>query len=49
VSGGVEIFVLKAPIADVVLDQLASVLVDCIEGGASVSFMAPFTRYSGSG
>jgi GNAT superfamily N-acetyltransferase len=26
------------------LDQLAEVLMDCVEGGASVSFMKPFTR-----
>ena len=26
------------------LDELASVLVDCVEGGASVSFMHPLTR-----
>jgi len=26
------------------LDQLAAVLVDCVEGGASVSFMLPLTR-----
>jgi GNAT superfamily N-acetyltransferase len=25
-------------------DELAAVLVDCVEGGASVSFMAPFTH-----
>ncbi|MDB4917709.1 MAG: N-acetyltransferase [Gemmatimonadetes bacterium] len=29
---------------DTVIDQLASVLIDCVEGGASVSFMAPLTR-----
>jgi GNAT superfamily N-acetyltransferase len=26
------------------LDQLASLLIDCVEGGASVSFMHPLTR-----
>ena len=26
------------------LDQLADVLIDCVEGGASVSFMQPLTR-----
>src|SRR5258706_12640224 len=26
------------------LDQLAEVLVDCVEGGASVSFMSPFSH-----
>jgi hypothetical protein len=47
VSAGVEISVLSAPIADRALDQLASVLVDCVEGGASVSFMAPFSLDDG--
>jgi GNAT superfamily N-acetyltransferase len=37
-----EIAVLKAPLADTELAQLADVLVDCVEGGASVSFMSPF-------
>jgi GNAT superfamily N-acetyltransferase len=31
-------------IDDAMLDQLADVLIDCVEGGASVSFMLPFTR-----
>jgi GNAT superfamily N-acetyltransferase len=43
VSGGAEISVLSAPIPDAALEQLASVLVDCVEGGASVSFMSPFS------
>ena len=42
-----EISVLDAPIADRALDQLASVLVDCGEGGASVSFMSPFSHADG--
>jgi GNAT superfamily N-acetyltransferase len=42
VSGGIEISILEAPVSDSALDQLASVLVDCVEGGASVSFMSPF-------
>lgn len=29
------------------LDALAQVLVDCVEGGASVSFMAPFSKMEG--
>ncbi len=29
---------------DAQLNQLADVLIDCVEGGASVSFMLPFTR-----
>jgi GNAT superfamily N-acetyltransferase len=31
-------------VADVEIDGLVDVLVDCVEGGASVSFMNPFTR-----
>jgi GNAT superfamily N-acetyltransferase len=39
-----EIIALDAPVADTALEQLAEVLVDCVEGGASVSFMAPFSQ-----
>ena len=31
-------------LSDQHIDQLASVLQDCVDGGASVSFMHPFTR-----
>jgi GNAT superfamily N-acetyltransferase len=31
-------------VVDAHLEQLADVLIDCVEGGASVSFMMPFTR-----
>ena len=41
-SGKVEIVSLAAPIADDALGELADVLADCVAGGASVSFMAPF-------
>jgi len=44
VSAKVEITALDAPVADSALDQLADVLVDCVEGGASVSFMSPFSH-----
>jgi len=47
VSGAAEISLLEAPIPDAALEQLASVLVDCVEGGASVSFMAPFSHEQG--
>jgi GNAT superfamily N-acetyltransferase len=47
VSGAADISVLSAPIPDAALEQLALVLVDCVEGGASVSFMAPFTQEQG--
>lgn len=43
-SGAAEISVLAAPVPDAALEQLAAVLVDCVEGGASVSFMAPFSQ-----
>jgi GNAT superfamily N-acetyltransferase len=44
VSAAFEITVLDAPLAEPALDQLADVLVDCVEGGASVSFMSPFSH-----
>jgi GNAT superfamily N-acetyltransferase len=44
VNAAAEIVVLDAPIADAALDQLAAVLADCVEGGASVSFMSPFSH-----
>jgi len=47
VSGSPDISVLEAPVADSALDELASVLVDCVAGGASVSFMAPFSHHDG--
>ena len=43
-SESVEIVSLAAPIGDHALDELADVLADCVAGGASVSFMAPFSR-----
>jgi GNAT superfamily N-acetyltransferase len=39
-----EIISLEAPVAEPALDQLAAVLVDCVESGASVSFMSPFSH-----
>src|SRR5689334_12531043 len=38
------ILVLDTAAARAVIDELCDVLVDCVEGGASVSFMMPFTR-----
>ena len=32
------------PLDDAQIDELADVLIDCVEGGASVSFMHPLTR-----
>ena len=42
-SARAEIVSLGAPVADSALAQLADVLVDCVEGGASVSFMHPLS------
>jgi GNAT superfamily N-acetyltransferase len=44
VSGKADIIALAAPVTESALDQLADVLVDCVEGGASVSFMSPFSH-----
>jgi GNAT superfamily N-acetyltransferase len=44
VSAAVQIISLDAPVGESALDQLAEVLVDCVEGGASVSFMSPFSH-----
>jgi len=44
VNAAVEIISLEAPVAGPALDQLASVLVDCVEGGASVNFMSPYPQ-----
>ncbi|WP_024511792.1 GNAT family N-acetyltransferase [Bradyrhizobium sp. ARR65] len=48
-SGELAISILDAPIAESAIDQLATVLVDCVTGGASVSFMAPFSQEHGLG
>src|SRR5687768_3552686 len=39
-----EILVFDAAAAEAALGELADVLADCVEGGASVSFMLPFGR-----
>jgi len=39
-----DIVVLDATAATAAIGELADVLVDCVEGGASVSFMLPFGR-----
>jgi len=44
VSAEAEIASLEAPVAESALGQLADVLVDRVEGGASVSFMSPFSH-----
>jgi ribosomal protein S18 acetylase RimI-like enzyme len=49
VSAKAEIVALAAPVEEAALDQLADVLVDCVEGGASVSFMSPFSHDQGLG
>jgi hypothetical protein len=40
----VEITSLAAPVGDRERDELAGVLSDCVAGGASINFMAPFSR-----
>jgi len=42
-----DIVVLDGAVGDTALNQLASVLVDCVEGGASVSFVLPFSQAEG--
>jgi len=44
VSAKADIVVLNAPLQNSELAQLADVLVDCVDGGASVSFMSPFSQ-----
>jgi GNAT superfamily N-acetyltransferase len=44
VSQQTDILVLDAAAAKAALHELADVLADCVEGGASVSFMLPFSR-----
>ena len=39
-----EILVLDAAAAKAAIGELAEVLADCVEGGASVSFMLPYSR-----
>ena len=39
-----DIVVLDAAAAKAAIGELADVLVDCVEGGASVSFMLPYSR-----
>jgi GNAT superfamily N-acetyltransferase len=41
----IEIRRLSAPELPAHLDDLAAVLADCVAGGASVSYMAPFTHH----
>jgi ribosomal protein S18 acetylase RimI-like enzyme len=43
VADGVEVRVLDPAEARAHLDALAAVVVDCVEGGASVSYLAPFS------
>ena len=46
-SEDIEIAVLDAPVSEATLEELSDVLVDCVAGGASVSFMAPFSQADG--
>lgn len=44
---GVEVRRLDASEAHTLLDSLATVLTDCVAGGASVSYLAPFSHEDG--
>jgi ribosomal protein S18 acetylase RimI-like enzyme len=44
VSTTVHVVELDAAAIRAAADELAAILVDCVEGGASVSFMAPYTH-----
>ena len=46
-ADGVEVRRLAPAEARAELDRLAAVLVDCVEGGASVSYLAPFSHEQG--
>ncbi len=43
-SATIDVSELDAAAVCAAADELAGVLVDCVEGGASVSFMAPYTH-----
>ena len=43
-SAAAEIVCLAAPVEDAALEELAEVLADCVEGGASVNFMSPYSH-----
>jgi ribosomal protein S18 acetylase RimI-like enzyme len=43
-AGGIEVRRLDATEVRARIDELAAVLADCVAGGASVSYMAPFTH-----
>ena len=43
-SATIDVTELDAAAVRAAADELAGVLVDCVEGGASVSFMAPYTH-----
>jgi GNAT superfamily N-acetyltransferase len=47
VSVEAEICILNAPVPEGALAELAAVLVDCVDGGASVSFTEPFSQEDG--
>jgi hypothetical protein len=44
VTPAADIVILEGTAADAAIDDLAEVLADCVAGGASVSFMSPFSR-----
>ena len=44
-----EVLLLEGADAAAAIDDLAEILADCVAGGASVSFMAPFSRADAAG
>jgi ribosomal protein S18 acetylase RimI-like enzyme len=48
-NGSIEVRKLSAAEAHARLDELAAVLHDCVAGGASVSYMAPFSQANARG
>jgi GNAT superfamily N-acetyltransferase len=48
-TGMIEVRRLGPAEGQVLLTALADILIDCVEGGASVSFMAPFSRAEAEG
>ena len=43
-EGGVSLLVMQGGVDHALLPALSTILIDCVQGGASVSFMAPLTR-----
>lgn len=48
-TAAAEVLLLEGTDAAAAIDDLAEILADCVAGGASVSFMAPFSRADAAG